>query len=106
MNATERRLELVRAGFTPVPLHGKIPPLQSWQTLANVSSEQIDMWAKTWPDAANTGALTRTMPTLDLDILNEEAAHALEDYTRGRYEESGFVLVRIGKPPKRAIPLR
>jgi hypothetical protein len=104
MNATERRLELVRAGFTPVPLHGKIPPLQSWQTLANVSSEQIDMWAKTWPDARNTGALTRSMPTLDLDILNEEAAHALEDYTRGRYEESGFVLVRIGKPPKRAIP--
>jgi Bifunctional DNA primase/polymerase, N-terminal len=106
MNATERRLKLARAGFTPVPLHGKIPPLQSWQTLANVTPEQIDMWARTWPDAVNTGALTRTMPTLDLDILNEEAARALEKLVRERYEESGPVLVRIGKPPKRAIPFR
>jgi len=106
MNATERRLKLARAGFTPVPLHGKIPPLQSWQTLANVTPEQIEMWAKTWPDARNTGALTRTMPTLDLDILNEEAARALEELVREQYEESGPVLVRIGKPPKRAIPFR
>jgi hypothetical protein len=106
MNATERRLKLVRAGFTPVPLHGKIPPLKSWQTLANVTSEQIAMWAKMWPDARNTGALTRTMPTLDLDILNEEAARALEHRVREHYEERGPVLVRIGKSPKRAIPFR
>ena len=61
---------------------------------------------KTWPDAQNTGILTRTMPTLDLDILNEEAARALEDHVREHYEESGPILVRIGKPPKRAIPFR
>jgi hypothetical protein len=36
----------------------------------------------------------------------EEAARALEDHVRERYEESGSVLVRIGKPPKRAIPFR
>ena len=49
MNPTERRLLLVRAGFTPVPLHGKIPPLQSWQTLADVTPEQIGMWAESCP---------------------------------------------------------
>jgi hypothetical protein len=106
MNATERRLKLVHAGFIPIPLHGKIPPLQSWQTLTNVTPEQIDMWAKTWPDARNTGALTRAMPTLDLDILSEEAARALENHVRERYEESGPILVRIGKPPKRAMLFR
>ena len=106
MNVSERRLQLVRGGFTPVPLHGKIPSLKSWQTLANVTPEQIEMWAKSWPDARNTGALTRTMPTLDLDLLNEEAARALEDHVRAQYEEKGPVLVRIGKPPKRAIPFR
>jgi 8-oxo-dGTP pyrophosphatase MutT (NUDIX family) len=53
--------------------------------------------------ASNTGALTRLMPTLDIDILNPEAAEAL---ARERFEERGFVLVRIGKPPKRAIPFR
>ena len=64
------------------------------------------MWSKTWPDAQNTGILTRTMPTLDLDILNEEAVRALEDHVREQYEEKGPILVRIGKPPKRAIPFR
>jgi hypothetical protein len=46
------------------------------------------------------------MPVLDLDILNEEAARALEDHVRERFEERGYILVRIGKPPKRAIPFR
>ena len=46
------------------------------------------------------------MPTLDLDILNEEAARACEDHVREQYEEKGPILVRIGKPPKRAIPFR
>jgi hypothetical protein len=32
--------------------------------------------AKTWPDAANTGYLTRLMPALDIDILNEAAGGA------------------------------
>src|SRR5262249_6144045 len=68
--------------------------------------EMIVMWAKTWPDAVNTGVLTRSVPTLDLDILNEEAARACEDFARERYEEAGYVLARIGKPPKRAIPFR
>ena len=46
------------------------------------------------------------MPTLDLDILNEDAARAIEELTRERYEERGRILVRIGKVPKRAIPFR
>jgi hypothetical protein len=59
-----------------------------------------------WPDALNTGALTRLMPTLDLDILNENAARAIEDVVRERFEERGHVLVRIGLPPKRAVLFR
>jgi hypothetical protein len=59
-----------------------------------------------WPDSINTGVLTFDMPTLDADILNEEAARAIEDHVRERFEERGYILVRIGKPPKRAIPFR
>jgi Bifunctional DNA primase/polymerase, N-terminal/FaeA-like protein len=106
MNATERRLRLTRAGFTPVPLHGKRPSLQSWQTLVGVTAEQIEMWAKTWPDARNTGALTRLMPVLDADITNEAAAIAIEELVRDRYEDAGVLMVRIGKPPKRAFLFR
>jgi Bifunctional DNA primase/polymerase, N-terminal len=114
--ATALRLRLVAGGYTPLPLYGKTPPtygknnkrkgLADWQNLCDVTPEQIDMWGKTWPDAGNTGALTRLMPTLDIDILNEEAVRAIEEHVRDRYEEHGHILPRIGKPPKRAIPFR
>jgi hypothetical protein len=64
------------------------------------------MWARTWPDAINTGVLTRAVPTLDADVLNEAAAVAIEEMVRERFEEAGHVLVRIGRPPKRAFPFR
>jgi hypothetical protein len=66
----------------------------------------IAMWARTWPSARNTGILTRCAPALDLDILNEPAAIACEDFVRERYEERGPIMVRIGKPPKRLIVFR
>ena len=110
------RLRLVRVGFTPLPLYGKEPPIYGknnskrgfgdWQLLNGVTHEQIEMWGKTWPDAVNTGILTRSTPALDLDILNEEAARAAEDLVREHYEEHGPILVRIGRPPKRALLFR
>jgi bifunctional DNA primase/polymerase-like protein len=110
------RRALAAAGYCPIPLYGKVPPvygknnprkgLAGWQDLTAVTDEQIEMWERTWPDAVNTGVLTRSIPTLDLDILNEEAARACEDLVRERHEEAGYVLVRIGLPPKRAIPFR
>ena len=68
--------------------------------------EMLKMWARTWPRASNTGILTKFTPTLDVDILNELAAIAIEDLVRERFEERGYILPRIGKPPKRAIPFR
>src|SRR5262249_19096788 len=114
--ATALRRALGAAGYLPIPLYGKVPPaygknnphkgLAGWQNLTEVTDEMIAMWARTWPDAVNTGVLTRNVPTLDLDILNEEAARACEDLVRERYEDAGYILVRIGLPPKRAIPFR
>ena len=116
MDVRDRRRQLVAAGYCPLPLFGKSPPvkgkhnakkgLAGWQELHNVTDEMIEMWSRTWPDARNTGILTRNVPTLDLDILNEEAVRAVEEHVRERYEERGYILPRIGKPPKRAIPFR
>ena len=113
---TTVRRQLRDAGYCPIPLYGKEPPvygkntkrhgLAGWQTLHRVTPQQIELWGKTWPDALNTGILTRTTPALDLDILNEEAARAAEDLARERFEGRGYILVRIGKPPKRAIIFR
>ena len=63
-------------------------------------------WGRNWPRANNTGILTKFTPTLDADILNEPAAIAIEDLVRERFEERGYILPRIGKAPKRAIPFR
>jgi Bifunctional DNA primase/polymerase, N-terminal len=116
MTPTALRHQLRAGGYCPIPLYGKEPPvyrtnnkragLNGWQNLTEVTREQIDLWARTWPDAANTGALTRLMPTLDLDILNEDAVRTIEDHVRQHYEERGYILVRVGKAPKRAILFR
>src|SRR4029077_4932693 len=55
-----------------------------------------------WPDAINTGVLTRRVPNLDADILNPKAAVAIEDMVREHIEERGHFMVRTGLPPKRA----
>src|SRR5262249_22492 len=108
-NAQALRHQLRAAGFCSIPLYGKEPPtvknnnkrkpMNGWQTLQEVTPEMINMWSKVWPDSDNTGVLTFNMPTLDADILNEGAARAIEDYVRERFEERGYILVRIGKPP-------
>jgi hypothetical protein len=108
------RLQLLQAGYLGLlPLFGKSPPqfgknnskkgLANWQKIENVTPEMLNMWSKTWPDAANTGCLTRTMPTLDCDIFDAAAAKACQDFLRERY---GHVLIRTGKAPKFACPFR
>jgi hypothetical protein len=101
-----RRHKLRTNGYMPLALHGKIPPMKAWQTLTVISADMITLWGKVWPDAVNTGVLTRYTPALDIDIRNEEAARAIEDLAREKYEERGWFLVRIGQPPKRAIIFR
>src|SRR6516162_2176501 len=113
-DATACRLALIHNGYTCLPLFHKAPPefakhrrgLAGWQHLANVTSSQVHMWARIWPDGTNSGILTAHTPALDLDILNDFAAIDAEELVRERFEETGRVLVRIGKPPKRAILFR
>jgi len=106
MTPLELRLHLHRNGYAPLPLIGKAPVLKNWQQKTETNAQEIALWPSIYPGATNTGALTRKMPTLDIDILNEEAARAAEEIAAAHYAEHGLVLVRIGKPPKRAIPFR
>jgi hypothetical protein len=73
------RMALCDNGYTPLPLFGKEPPiynknnttkgLTDWQLLRNVNRSQCLMWGRIWPDAENTGILTRDTPAFDLDIF-------------------------------------
>lgn len=105
-NITALRLQLRKNGFDPIPVEGKEPHMNGWQTKLNVSNDEIRLWAKTYHLAHNTGALAKNTPGLDIDIMHEAAANAVEMLAREFFEEHGNIYVRFGRPPKRLIPLR
>jgi AAA domain/Bifunctional DNA primase/polymerase, N-terminal len=106
MTPTDARLALLRHGYSPLPLNGKAPTPKSWEQKIETNPAEIHLWDTMWPRAVNTGILTRFTPCLDIDILNQEAAEAVEALVRERFEDGGYILIRIGKAPKRAIPFR
>jgi hypothetical protein len=113
--ATALRLRLLGNSFVPLPLYGKEPPIRGrnnsrgslcgWSTLA-VTPEMIEAWAIQWLDGTNTGIRTKNSPALDVDILSEPAADAIEGFVRKRYGDRGIILTRTGRYPKRAILFR
>jgi predicted P-loop ATPase len=104
---TTLRLTVRKNGFHPLPLEGKAPHIEKWQEkFLNTSDEEIRLWPKMWHLAANTGVLAKFAPGLDIDIMIEAAAEAVEMLARTHFEERGDIHVRFGKPPKRLIPLR
>jgi Bifunctional DNA primase/polymerase, N-terminal len=106
VGVTELRLALRRAGYLPLACEGKRPVHRSWEQKTDTNAQEIASWFRFFPAATSTGILTRATPTIDIDILNPEAAELVERLARERFEDRGHVLVRIGHAPKRAIPLR
>jgi Bifunctional DNA primase/polymerase, N-terminal len=103
--ATKCRKRLLANGYLPLPVNGKAPPIKGWQDIT-ATNKIIDTWESKYRDATNTGILTRTAPTIDIDITHPDAAAAVETLAREHFEERGIVLVRFGRAPKRAILLR
>jgi AAA domain-containing protein/bifunctional DNA primase/polymerase-like protein len=103
---TDLRVRLFKAGYSPLPLQGKIPPMEGWQQKTQTNTDEIKLWSNLYPYCANTGILTRLTPTIDIDIVDEAAAEAVEELARDRFEERGWFFVRIGKAPKRAVLMR
>jgi hypothetical protein len=102
----EVRHQLLAGGYSPLPLVGKSPVIKNWQKLITVTAHEVDSWTRSCPAALNTGILTRLTPVLDVDVLDPEAAAAIERLAQERFEERGCLLVRFGAVPKRAIPFR
>src|SRR4029077_3436391 len=100
------RQQLRSAGYSPVAVEGKAPPAKAWQEQIDTNDAEIELWNRLYPYAHNTGILTRLTPTIDIDILNCQAAEAIEALAQERFEERGDILVRVGLAPKRAILLR
>ena len=90
------RLQLRAGGFSPLPLNGKRALMEGWARLGDATEHDIRRWTRTRPAETNTGVLTRTSPAFDIDILDPEAAEAVERLARERFEESGVFPVRFG----------
>jgi hypothetical protein len=107
MNPQEVRLLLLKGDFDPVPVKGKAPVIKDWQARClHLTGPEIELWGKSYPFAQSTGALTERMPTLDIDILDEQLVEEIEQLVSDEFEEHGDILPRIGRAPKRAIPFR
>jgi hypothetical protein len=98
---SELRLLLRDAGFNPVACIAKRPVQDGWQNKINLSDGEILAMP-----GANTGILTADTPAFDIDIMHPEAAAAVEDLIKDRFDGRGLVLVRMGNPPKRALLFR
>jgi hypothetical protein len=103
--ATAVRKRLLAAGYRPLPVNGKEPPIKGWPDI-QATDTIIDRWAREFAEAISTGILTRSIPVVDIDITYPDAAEAVEALVRERFGERGRIMVRFGKAPKRAILLR
>jgi hypothetical protein len=100
--ATACRKRLLIAGYSPIPVNGKAPPVAGWQNI-EATSALIDGWADKYADATNTGILTRTIPAVDIDVLDGVVADELEAIAERMI---GASAVRTGQAPKRAMLFR
>jgi len=101
---TELRIELKAAGYSPIPLVGKVPSSAGWPTMAD-SEAAIRMWPTMYPRATNTGINTRHTPAIDVDITDVGVCRKIYSIAREFYSD-GMFLARVGRFPKFAILLR
>jgi hypothetical protein len=105
---TQHRLALRTADFDPLPLHDKECHLLGWSGKTAISAAQIRSW-QSLTASRNTGILCKHTPALDIDIVNADAADAVEELIRATLDHQkrgARILVRTGLPPKRLIPFR
>jgi hypothetical protein len=101
-HATVYRKRLLDAGYSPLPVNGKAPPIPGWQDIAP-TDDIMSNWEHKYPDAMNTGILTRNTPAIDIDVLDSAVADELQQIAE---RTIGTSAVRTGQAPKRAVLFR
>jgi hypothetical protein len=91
--ATACRKQLLGAGYSPLPVNGKAPPITGWQEI-QATNELINGWENNYANATNTGILTRTTPAIDIDVLDPGVADKMQELAER--------MIRTGQAPKRA----
>lgn len=91
---------LHRAGWDVIPVERgtKRPTLRGWQH--GLSSQQVQEYAANGYASGSVGLLARRFPGVDVDVLDEECAAAVEALAR---RVLGDAPVRVGTWPKRLL---
>jgi RecA-family ATPase len=106
MTPFEVRMALRANGYCPIPVMGKRPPFNNWQEMRSAGPEHFRGWELQFPKATNTGNLAEYVPAFDIDVRHPEAAEECAAAVSDWIGDSGPLLTRFGRPPKRAIPFR
>ena len=101
--ATAYRKRLLAAGYSPIPVNGKAPPIAGWQDIEATNGPDRHGWVNKYADATNTGILTRTTPAIDIDVFDPAVADELQEIAERMI---GASAVRTGQAPKRAMLFR
>jgi len=85
----------------PIPASSKAPRIEGWT--AGFGKQQVDAFAANGYAQGNIGLLARFFPAVDIDVLDEECAAAIEQHA---LQTLGPAPVRIGNRPKRLLAYR
>jgi hypothetical protein len=104
---------LVDLGYSPIPIRppgprkgdGKAPAINAWQTYCRrqPTDDELATWSQRYP-AHGVGIACGPVVGIDIDILDDELAHGIEQLARRRFGDS--TLLRIGRWPKRLLAYR
>jgi hypothetical protein len=100
--ATVCRKQLLAAGYLPIPVNGKAPPIQGWSDI-QATDALIERWATQYATAMNTGIICINTPAIDIDVSDSAVADELQHLAERMIGPSP---VRIGRAPKRALIFR
>src|SRR5262245_50777960 len=108
---TARRIAYLKLGYEPIPILSgrKRPAINGWQDVRVTippDEDVITPWAESYPGALSTGIRTRYTPGFDIDIRDQDVADQVEQALLNMIPQQGTILKRVGRPPKRLIPLR
>jgi hypothetical protein len=99
---------LISGGYEIIPIQrgAKHPPatpdMKNWQKI-RATKKELRGWIDGKHARCGVGILARKTPFVDLDILDEEMALAMEAFVR---EQFGDAPLRIGMAPKRGLAFR
>ncbi len=102
-----RALELKRRGYTVVPIKSGLKRPTGEESIGWEDNDPTEAVLKRLSlngySDGNIGINTRHTPAIDLDVLDETMAQAMEDWLLERF---GGTCVRIGRFPKRLLAFR